>query len=239
MSTEERDLRTAFADAADTFTADFEAGDYLGRLAGHCARPEAVDAAALLLADRERGLRTAVGSCERARRLGLAELSGAQGPCLDCCTAGRQVHVGDLAEAAGRWPVFAEALRAEGFQGVHALPVRLRDETLGAVGLFTAAPGPLDTGVVDRTGALAAVAAAGLVHRREALRRDEVIGQLQTALDSRVLIEQAKGVLAERLQVPVDRAFAMLRGHARRTNRKLAHTAREVVEGRLHITGQD
>lgn len=254
MSTHGRDLRTAIVDTADTLAAGFGTAAWLGRLAGHCARPGSVDAAALLGADRadtgradapaaggrpSGALATAAASGEAARRIGLAQLDGGAGPCVDCYTAGRQVRADDLAEAEERWPEFAVVLRAEGYRGVHAVPMRLRDETLGAVGLFTVAPGPLDGAAVDRAGALAAVAAAGLLHRREARRREAVVGQLQTALDSRILIEQAKGVLAERLQVSVDHAFAVLRGHSRRTNRKLVHTARAVVDGSLDIAGSD
>jgi hypothetical protein len=134
-----------------------------------------------------------------------------------------------------RWPRFALAARAAGFRSVHSIPLLLRGETLGAIDLFGATAGALSADTTELAQALAAITAVGLQYRRTISKHEVVIGQLQTALDSRILIEQAKGVLAERSQVSVDVAFAALRRQARCTGRKLVEVAAAVVYDGLTI----
>ena len=130
----------------------------------------------------------------------------------------------------GRVPV-AEAAARSGFRTVEALPMRLRDQVIGALNLFRAEPGPIDPADLRIGQALADVATIGLLHERNVRRREAVAEQLQAALNSRVVIEQAKGKLAERLSVDMDRAFNMLRDYARNTNQHLTDVARTLVEG--------
>ena len=149
-------------------------------------------------------------SSERTRLLELFQLQTDQGPCLDCFHTGQPVSVADL-PAAGRWPRFAAAAAEVGFAAVHALPMRLRTEIIGALNLFDASRARWTTDKLRVGQALADVATIGLLQQRAIHRRDILTEQLQTALNSRVLIEQAKGVLAERLRIDIDQAFALLR----------------------------
>lgn len=174
---------------------------------------------------------------ERARLLGLFQLQNDQGPCLDCFRTGRPVAAPGLGAETHRWPRFAAAARGAGFAAVQALPMRLRGQIIGALNLFRAGAGPFDPAGLRVGQALADVATISLLHER-ALRRSETLNeQLQTALNSRVIIEQAKGNLAERLHLDMDRAFGVLRSHARDRNRRLSGLARDPVDGSEPLPG--
>jgi len=147
-------------------------------------------------------------SSQAARLLELFQLQNDQGPCLDCFRAGQPVAAADLAAAARRWPRFAPAARQAGFAAVQALPMRLREQVIGALNLFRARPGPFDPADVRVGQALADVATISLLHERGMRRSDALNEQLQAALNSRVLIEQAKGKLAERLGLDMDQPSA-------------------------------
>jgi hypothetical protein len=177
-------------------------------------------------------------SSERTWLLELFQLQTDEGPCVDCFHTGTPVSVTDL-PSAGRWPRFTAAAAEVGFSAVHALPMRLRTEVIGALNLFDVTAGALDEGKLRIGQALADVATIGLLQQRAIHRRDMVTEQLQTALNSRVLIEQAKGVLAERLRLPVDQAFIILRSGARSHNRRLSELAQAIVDGseQLPATG--
>jgi hypothetical protein len=144
------------------------------------------------------------------------------------------VSVADL-PSAGRWPRFTAAAAEVGFAAVHAVPMRLRTEVIGALNLFDTNPGTLDEGKLRIGQALADVATIGLLQQRAIHRRDVLTEQLQTALNGRVLIEQAKGVLAERLHLDVAEAFTLLRSGARNHNRRLSELARAIVDGSEQI----
>jgi ANTAR domain-containing protein/GAF domain-containing protein len=163
--------------------------------------------------------------------LELFQLQNDQGPCLECFRTGRAVTATDLAGPALRWPRFAEAAARAGFRSVEALPMRLRDQVIGALNLFGAGPGRFDPADLRIGQALADVATIGLLHERNVRRRETVAEQLQGALNSRVVIEQAKGKLAERLSIDMDRAFKMLRDYARNSNQRLTDVARDFVDG--------
>ena len=223
-------LADVFVEMADTLVADFDVIDFLHALAERCVQLLGVSAAGLLLTDQQGALQVVAASSERTRLLELFQLQTDQGPCVDCFRTGQSVSVTDL-PAAGRWPRFTAAAAEVGYAAVHALPMRLRDEVIGALNLFDTDPGPLDAGTLRIGQALADVATIGLLQQRAIRRRDDLTEQLQTALNSRILIEQAKGVLAERLQVHLDDAFALLRDSARRRNRRLSDLAQAVVDG--------
>jgi GAF domain-containing protein len=155
---------------------------------------------------------------------------------VDCFRTGQPVSVADL-PAAGRWPRFTAAATEVGFAAVHALPMRLRTEVIGALNFFDTTPGALDDGKRRIGQALADVATIGLLQQRAILHRDALTEQLQTALNSRVLIEQAKGVLAERLQLDVGDAFTLLREAARNRNRRLSELAQAIVDGSEQLPG--
>jgi transcriptional regulator with GAF, ATPase, and Fis domain len=222
-------LSDTFVELADTMVADFDVIDFLHLLTDRTVRLLAADAAGVVLADPRGQLRVAAASSEEAGLLELFQLQKDQGPCLDCFRTGRAVTATDLAGLAQRWPRFAEAAIQAGFATVEALPMRLRDQVIGALNMFRAAPGGLDPADLRIAQALADVATIGLLHERNVRRRDTVAEQLQAALNSRVVIEQAKGKLAERLGIDMDRAFAMLRDYARASNQHLTDVARDFV----------
>jgi GAF domain-containing protein len=184
----------------------------------------------VLLTDQQGALQVVAASTERTRLLELFQLQTDQGPCVECFRTGQPVSVADL-PTAGRWPRFTAAAAEVGFAAVHALPMRLRDEVIGALNLFDTKPGQLDEGTLRIGQALAGVATIGLLQQRAIRRRDILTAQLQTALSSRILIEQAKGVLAERLHLEPDDAFTLLRQGARSRNRRLSDLARAIVDG--------
>ena len=171
-----------------------------------------VSAAGLLLADPRGELRVVAASSEAARLLELFQLQSDQGPCVDCFRAGQPVDSGDLAAAAHRWPRFAPAAQQAGFAAVQALPMRLREQVIGALNLFRASPGALSPAEIRVGQALADVATISLLHERGVRRSDTPNEQLQTALNSRVIIEQAKGKLAERRGLDMDQAFGLRDG---------------------------
>ena len=226
----EVELADVLVELADTLVDDFDVIDFLHVLTQRCVQLLDVSAAGLLLTNPEGTLQVVAASSERTRLLELFQLQTDQGPCVDCFRSGGPVSVADIA-AAGRWPRFAAAAAEVGFAAVHAVPMRLRKEVIGALNLFGTDPGALDSRKLRMGQALADVATIGLLQQRAIHRRDVLSEQLQTALNSRVMIEQAKGVLAERLQVDVDRAFEILRAHSRNHNRRLSELALAVVDG--------
>jgi hypothetical protein len=159
------------------------------------------------------------------------------GPCVDCCRTGAPVVNADLGANAERWPRFAEAAQDSRFVTVHALPLRLRHSVLGALNLFCADSRVLSDDDIRVGQALADVATIGILSQHSLHQADLLAAQLQAALTSRVTIEQAKGVLAERRRISVDEAFPLLRGHARHHNLRLSDVAREVAEGSATGTG--
>ncbi|HEY5018502.1 MAG TPA: GAF and ANTAR domain-containing protein [Streptosporangiaceae bacterium] len=228
-------LSATFVELTDTLVADFDVIDFLHVLTDRSAVLLDVSAAGLLLADPRGELRVVAASSEAARLLELFQLQGDQGPCLDCYRSGRPVTSPDLA-ADTRWPRFAAAAAEAGFASVQALPMRLRDQVVGALNLFRAAPGGFDPGNVRVGQALADVATIGLLHERGMRRSDTLNEQLQAALNSRVVIEQAKGKLAERLGIDTDEAFTVLRDVARSRNQRLSDVARAFIDGTQTIT---
>jgi GAF domain-containing protein len=229
-------LAEVLVELADTLVDDFDVIDFLHVLTERCVQLLDVSAAGILLTDQLETLQLVAASSERTRLLELFQLQTDQGPCVDCFNTGQPVSVPDI-RSAGRWPRFTAAAAEVGFVSVHALPMRLRAQVIGALNLFGVEPGVLDDDRLRAGKALADVATIGLLQQRAIRHGDVVTVQLQTALNSRVLIEQAKGVLAERLQVDLDQAFALLRHAARGRNRRLSELAQAVVDGTEQIPG--
>ena len=225
----EQELAETFVQLADTLVDDFDPVDFLHMLADRCVTLLDVDAAGLMLADQRGTLRVVASSTEQARLVELFQLQNDEGPCLECYRSGQPVAHSDLAGAAERWPRFAPAAHEAGFAAVQALPMRLRDEVIGAMNMFLASPQALDEPQVRVGQGLVDVATIGLLHERNLRHRDTLAEQLQTALNSRVTIEQAKGVLAERLRIDMDQAFVTLRDYARSENRRLSELALAVA----------
>jgi GAF domain-containing protein len=227
-------LADVFVEMADTLVDDFDVIDFLHGLTERCVQVLGVSAAGLLVTDGRDTLQMVAASSERTRLLELFQLQTDEGPCVDCFRTGQPVSVADL-PSAGRWPRFTAAAAEVGFAAVHALPMRLRAEVIGALNLFDIDPGALAEGKLRVGQALADVATIGLLQHRAIRRRDVVTEQLQTALNSRILIEQAKGVLAERLHLDMADAFTMLRNGARSNNRLLSELAQDIVDGSMQM----
>lgn len=236
----ERLLADAFVGLADTLVDDYDVIDVLDRLVGYSVSLLAADAAGIMLADLNGRLRVVASSNEESNWTELMQLQADEGPCIDCVRSGRPVTVTDLHDADDRWPRFTAALRdrdrnSNGFdryRSVHALPLRLRGEPIGAMNLFHCDPGPLPAADLSLGQALADIATIGILQER-AIRDGEVLTeQLQHALNIRVIIEQAKGVLAQLGNIPMDSAFERLRRHARNHNARLGEIAGQVVADR-------
>jgi transcriptional regulator with GAF, ATPase, and Fis domain len=225
-------LSDTFVELTDTMVAGFDVIDFMHVLTNRSVQLLDVSAAGLLLADPRGELRVVAASSEAARLLELFQIQNDEGPCLECFRSGQPVQVADLVAVAHRWPRFAPAAERAGFTAVQALPMRLREQVIGALNLFRTAPGAFDPADIRVGQALADVATISLLQERNMRHSDTLNEQLQTALNSRVIIEQAKGKLAERLGLDMDQAFSLLRESARTSNRRLSDLARAFVNGK-------
>lgn len=229
----ESEVTQAFVSLASSLANGYDVVDLLSGLTSDCARLLDVASAGLLLADGLGVLHVLAASSERTRLLEVFQLQRAEGPCRDCFLSGAPVSVPDLDDEAHRWPQFVPAAKAAGFASVHALPMRLRDDVLGTLGLFGSKPGALNTEDLALGQALADVASVALVQDKAAADRTAINEQLQTALASRVVLEQAKGVLAQQGGLEMTEVFAVLRRYARDHNLRLTDVAQAVVSRAL------
>jgi GAF domain-containing protein len=235
MTREQRIVAT-FVELADTMVDDFDVVEFLHRLSERCVELLDCVEAGLLVADAAGALRVMASSSERSDALDLLQSQNEEGPCFECYQRGRGVFSEDLEADIGRWPAFAPAAVEKGFRSVQAVPMRVRGQTIGALNLFRAEAGRIAEGDMSLGQGMADLSAIALLHERAVRESRDVVLQLQGALTSRVVIEQAKGVLAERAHVGVDSAFAQLRAYARHHNRRLSDVARELIDGRLPAT---
>lgn len=230
MSRTERDVTRVLVALAGGLTGGEDVAELLSTLTAECARLLDVASAGLLLADQRGVLHVMAASSERTRELEVFQLQREDGPCRDSYLTGAPISVPDLAAETDRWPRFAPHALAAGFASVHALPMRMRDAKLGTLGLFGTGVGDLNTDDVSLGQALADVASVALVQDRTSNDRAAINQQLQTALTSRVVLEQAKGVLAQLGDLPMQDAFAVLRRYARDHNLRLSDLAQAVVQ---------
>ena len=223
-------LANVLVSVADTLVDDFDVVDLLYNLVTRSVDLFGASAAGLLLADEEGALRVASASSEGARLLELFQIQHQEGPCLDCFLSGQPVRTERLDHEATRWPTFASAATDQGFVGVLALPMRLRGRVIGALNLLSehSAP-PIAADEIPLAQALADVATIAILQDRLVRSRELLAEQLQSALNSRIIIEQAKGALATRLDVDHDEAFALIRKYARNDRRKLIDVADQVI----------
>ena len=232
-------LAETFVELADSLVADFDAVELLTLLADRCVDVLDVGAAGLMLAAPDGDLRVLASSSEAMRVLELFELQAQEGPCLDCYRTGESVVNQNLATVNLRWPRFAAEAIAAGFQSVHALPMRLRGTVIGALNLFHVEPGEMPQPDVAAAQAMADVATIAILSHRAAREAQVVNEQLTVALNSRVVIEQAKGMVAERSGLTMEEAFSNLRNYARKHNLRLAGVAHDVIDGRLAVSALD
>jgi len=229
METQQR-LVEVFVKLADTLVDDYDVIDFLHTLTESAVELLDAQAAGLMLADQRGDVQVVASSSEESRMLELFELQHQQGPCIDSYRQGAQVSV-DPDEAERRWPGFGAAVRASNFTSVHALPMRLRNETVGAMNIFLSRPGGLTEADLTLGQGMADMATIGLLQERAVKEKNTLAEQLQGALNSRILIEQAKGMFAERHDVDVSQAFTTLRAHARSMGQPLAAVANQVIDG--------
>jgi hypothetical protein len=233
VATREDVLARTFVDVADTLVADFDLVDFLTMLTVRCVELFDLAAAGLMLSDAVDGVRVASSSNERMQLLELFELQYDEGPCLDCFRTGEPVRCDDLTEASERWPTFVPEALSAGYGSVYALPMRLRFQVIGSLNLLGQRSCALDTDGMVEAQALADVATIGILQQRAASEQRLLTEQLQYALESRILVEQAKGILSEYGRVGMDQAFTALRHYARRHNTRLADVAQALVERQL------
>ncbi len=234
-STKEALLAQTFVDLVDTLVDDFDVVDLLTLVADRCVEVLDITAAGLMLVAPEGDLRVVAFSSEEVRVVELFELQAEEGPCLDSFRSGQPIVNQDLEKVDGRWPNFAPVAIAAGYRSVHAMPMRLRGAVIGALNLFRAEVGDLGEFDLLAAQALADVATIAILHHRAASEAQLVNEQLTLALNSRIVIEQAKGVLAERSGLDMDQAFARMRKYARDHNLRLVDVAHGVVEGTVKI----
>jgi GAF domain-containing protein len=231
--TREADVVRSLVEMADTLVDDYDVIDLLTGLADRCVTLLDVSAAGVMLASPAGSLELAASSSEAMRLLELFELQEQEGPCLDAFRTGDLVEHENLDAESGRWPLFAAAALEAGFRSALAVPLRLRNVTLGALNLLSVTRVPLDEADLIVARAFADLATLSIVQHRASAEAHRLNEQLSAALSSRVVIEQAKGVLAERAGIDLAEAFARLRAFARNNNLRLTEVARAAVDGTL------
>lgn len=236
MASRGTQLARTFVDVSDTLVLDFDVVDFLSVLAGRCVELLGVSEAGLMLADSEGVLRVAASSSDTMNLLELFELQHHDGPCVDCYRTKAPVREDDLHDAVNRWPRFTPEAIAAGFSSAYALPMRLRDQVIGSLNLLRAEPGVLDGDELLVAQALADVATIGILQHRAASENRLITEQLQYALNSRIVIEQAKGVLSARADLDMDEAFTSMRRYARNNGQRLTDVARAIAQGSLAAT---
>ena len=229
----EQQIVQTLVELADTMVDDFDVIEFLHLVSKRGVELLDCTEAGVLLADATGSLRVMASSSERSDALDLLQSQNDEGPCFECFISGKSVSSDDLAQDRDRWPVFTPAALSYGFLSVQAIPMRVRGETVGALNLFRAQPGAFDREHLPLGQGLADIAAVALMQERVVREWRGVAAQLQGALTTRIVIEQAKGVLAEQARVTVDVAFMRMRAYARANNLRLSEVARRLVEGDL------
>lgn len=236
----EHRLASTLVQLADTLVDDYDIHDFLQMLTERCA--ELVDASAVgvLLTDRRGDLKLAAATTQHMRDLELFEMQQQEGPCYEAFQSGQQVIEEDMQNALAHWPRFAPQAMDRGFRSVHAFPLRVRNQTLGALNVFFDRAGPFSEPDILALQALADIAAIGILQQRSVQEASELAGHLQTALDSRVVIERAVGILVERRGVSTHDAFEAIRGYARSNNQRLHAVAQAIVDGAVppHVVAE-
>ncbi len=231
--TREADVVRSLVEMADSLVDDYDVDDLLTGLADRCVSLLGVSAAGVMLTSPAGSLGLVASSSERMRLLELFELQAQEGPCLEAFRTGRRVGHENLDGRSGRWPAFSAAALQAGFRSASALPLRLRDVTLGALNLLSVNCTPMDEADVIVARAFADLATLSIAQHRASAEAQRLNEQLSGALTSRVVIEQAKGVISERANVDLAEAFTRLRAHARNRNLRLTDVARAAIDGSL------
>ncbi len=231
QSGREREVLNAVVSLVDSLLDDFDVVELLTQLTERCARLLDVASTGLLLADQRHQLHLMAATSSGTHDLELFQLQSDEGPCLDCYASGQPVSIADLQVERTRWPRFVPAASDAGFASVHAVPMRAAGMVLGTLGLFGTTPGELNPADLAVSQTLAHVATVAIVQEHAPTRRD-VLPRLRSALTSRSVVEQAKGVIRARMDVSIDEAFVLLRGYAKSHGSYLTEVARRLVSDR-------
>jgi GAF domain-containing protein len=223
------ELAEALVELADTLSAEFDLDDFLRLLANRCVRLLDVDAAGVFLIDHG-----VTASSERVAQIELSAQRNEEGPWLDCSRTGEVIAAPDLAAEKDRWPRYVVDARRAGFAAAHTLPLRRRDEQVGTLTLFRTERGEMEKPDTRLAQAMADIATIGILRTRALRGQETLAAQLQYALNSRVIIEQAKGVLAERLDLNMAAAFSAIRAYARSHNTRVSELALSIVDGKFN-----
>ncbi|GAB0105100.1 GAF and ANTAR domain-containing protein [Nocardia sp. JMUB6875] len=230
MTARERVLISAFVHLADSLVADYDPVELAQEIVDVLGELLPGTASGVLLADQLERLQVLASTSEATRLLELFQIQSDSGPCVSAYRTGRPVRIEGLAAERDRWVEFTDHASAQGWHAVYALPMRLREERIGAINLFAPGPGGLGDDDIAIAQAITDVATIGIVHARALADTLAVSAQLQGALNSRLAIEQAKGMLAEQAHLDMDTAFTALRAYARATNTRLIDLARTVID---------
>ena len=224
-------LLQTLVELADTVTAEHDVSDFLHLLCERAVTLVDADEAGVLLMDRRGRLDAVAATSAAMQHLEALEASLLQGPCVEAHRIAADLDCGDLSAAGERWPEFVPEALKSGLHAVHAAPLRLREESVGALDVFRAAPGRFGDEDVTALRVLAQVACIGILHRRAVIEAREQIAQLQRTLETRRTIDHAAGVLSERTGLEIGEAFEALRGYARGRNRRLQEVAQSFLDG--------
>lgn len=238
-SSRETKIINAFMKVSDTLIADFDIVDLLHTLVEECVGLVETDAGGLMLADPLGELQLVASSSEQADFVEVMQLTAGDGPCVDCFMTGTAVAVADIDKSGEQWPAFRTAALGQGFRSLYATPLRLRGKIIGTINLFSTSVGELNSRDAAVVQALADVATISIMQERLVRESNIVAEQLQRALDSRVLIEQAKGVISQLGSMDMEDAFQALRSYARRNNLSLRLVAEAVTDRTIDIFAPD
>ncbi|RIJ48955.1 ANTAR domain-containing protein [Clavibacter lycopersici] len=233
--TREELLVHTFVSLADSLVSGFDVLELLQTLVDQATLLFDASAAGIIIGPDAQHLEVVASTSEKSRLVGLMQLEVGEGPCVEAVSTGRVVSVADVREIADRWPAFSEQAAGAGYVSVHAIPLRLRGQVIGSLNLFREHEGALNEADATAAQALADVATISVLQERTIRDSALVHDQLRHALDSRVLIEQAKGVIAHTLGVDMDEAFRLIRREARNTSTPMPAVAAGIVEGRVTL----
>ena len=228
-------LARTFAELADSLVEGFDVVDLLAHLGERCVELFDAAAAGLLVTDAQGALQMMAATSEAMELIEVYQLESSEGPGFDCYRTGEAIQVEDLASAADRWPRLVPIATGAGFRSAHTFPLRLRGRAIGALDLLRVTSGRLEPSEVVAAQALADVATIAILQHRAAADTQALADELHLALNSRIAIDQAKGVVAQQADVHVDEAFASLRVYARRHRRQLGAVAEDVIDGRIDV----
>jgi GAF domain-containing protein len=233
--TRDAKLMSTFAALADTLVDDYDVVELLQTLVDACRDLLGSTAAGILLSDESGDLELIASTSEATRVVEVMKLAAQDGPCIECFRTGAAISVPSIARAPENWRAFRDSALSQGFASTEAIPLRLRDSSIGTLNLFGAEEGAPPTSDLIAARAFADVATIGILHERTLRRSELLASQLQGALRSRVVIEQAKGVVAFTRGVPIDEAFDVIRSYARDHRLPLSQVAAMLVRQELDL----